>query len=370
MKKAAVYLTIMALFASLAFMPMGKGDGHWELLKTKNKIAARSECSFVRTDEGFFLIGGDGPAMPVEDLDLVTLTWNKKAIAPVPMHHLQAVAYDYKIYVLGAFMTGNYPNQTPIDHVYRYDTQYNMWEVGGEIPASRRRAGGGTAEYKGKLYLVAGITNGHTSGTNAMFDEYDPIKKTWKQLPDAPHIRDHAQAVVVGDKLYALGGRNTSLHDKDNFMSFFDKVQLAVDCYDFKKGKWSTLAAELPLGTGGGTAVNLDGKIYYIGGERATATTPNGPQKDVFYYDPAKGGQWVKTADLNLARNGVGGTVYEHKIYIAGGAGGGMPGPSPGAGPGGPPQGPPPPKGDKAPQGPPPGGQGGGDIAVEVFTLK
>src|SRR4051812_4731635 len=109
MKKAPLYLAITALLIGSSFTPLDKGDGSWELLKTKNKIAARSECSFVRTDEGFFLIGGDGPAMPVESLDLVTLTWNKKAMAPVPMHHLQAVAYNYKIYVLGAFMTGNYP---------------------------------------------------------------------------------------------------------------------------------------------------------------------------------------------------------------------------------------------------------------------
>lgn len=155
-----------------------------------------------------------------------------------------------------------------------------------------------------------------------MFDVYDPAKNTWTALPDAPHIRDHSMGVVVKDKLYAVGGRNTSLHDANNFMSFFDKVVLDVDCYDFKTGKWSTLAAKLPLGTGGGTCVNLDDKIFYIGGERATATKPNGPQKDVFYLDPEKDTQWTAAPSLNKARNGVGSAVLNHKIYIAGGTGG------------------------------------------------
>jgi hypothetical protein len=119
------------------------------------------------------------------------------------------------------------------------------------------------------------------------------------------------------------------------------------------------------MGTGGGTAVNLDNKIFYIGGERATDTKPNGPQKDVYCLDPAKDTQWQKVADLNQARNGVGGTVLNGKIYIAGGAGG--------------PGGPPPPNGGKPganpppngplPNGPPPGGDQG-DIALEVFSLK
>jgi len=212
-----------------------------------------------------------------------------------------------------------------------------------------------------------------------MFDEYDPKTDTWKVLPDAPHIRDHSMAVVVGDKLYAVGGRNTSYRDPNNVIPFFRMVMLDVDCYDFKTGTWSTLAAKLPMGTGGGTAVNLGNKIYYIGGERATDTMPNGPQKDVYYLDPSTSNEWTKTGDLNMARNGVGGAVLDHKIYIAGGSGGGPGGPPPGGArqgmPPGPPNGNPPnggPPGGGQPNGPPPGQGpgGGGSITLEVFTLK
>jgi N-acetylneuraminic acid mutarotase len=354
------------------------GDGAWQVVNTVNKIPGRSECSLVAIKGKLYLIGGDGPAEPAEVYDPQTNTWTEKGTDPCVMHHLQAVALGDKIYVLDAFYEGGFPNQTPNPNAYSYDTKTDTWQKLAEIPVDRRRAGAGEAVYKGKLYLVCGITHGHSSGTNAMFDEYDPKTDTWKVLPDAPHIRDHSMAVVVGDKLYAVGGRNTSYRDPNNVIPFFRMVMLDVDCYDFKTGTWSTLAAKLPMGTGGGTAVNLDDKIYYIGGERATDTKPNGPQKDVYYLDPATSNGWIKTGDLNLARNGVGGTVLGHKIYIAGGSGGGPGGPPPGGNmpgmqgppPGGnPPNGGPPNGGQGGPpNGPPPGG--GGSIALEVFTLK
>ncbi|MDP9076084.1 MAG: hypothetical protein M3O71_01545 [Bacteroidota bacterium] len=373
MKKIFSALIFGLLSATFAFAQID--TGRWQLVKTTNKAGARSECSLVAVDGKLYLIGGDGPANPVEVYYPNTSTWTKKALAPFTMHHLQAVSLGDKVYVLDAFYEGGYPDQNPLPNVYSYDTQKDTWQKLTEIPADRRRGGAGEAAYNGKLYIVCGITHGHRSGTNSMFDCYDPATDKWTSLPDAPHIRDHSMAVVVGDKLYAIGGRNTSLHDANNFMSFFDKVVLDVDCYDFKTGKWSTLDAKLPLGTGGGTAVNLDNKIYYIGGERATATKPNGPQKDVFVLDPSTQNQWAKAAGLNMARNGVGGTVLDHKIYIAGGAGGGPGGPPPIGKPGM--QGPPPTNGQPGntppPNRPPPGQKPGGDqgdIALEVFSLK
>ncbi len=347
--------------------------GTWQLLKTKNKANGRSECGFAAVNGKLYLIGGDGPAEPVEVFDPATLTWSKKATAPVVLHHFQAVSLGNKVYVLDAFYEGGFPNQDPAPNAYSYNVETDTWQKLAGLPAERRRAGAGAAAYQGKLYLVAGIRHGHSSGTTNMFDVYDPKTDTWAALPDAPHIRDHSMAVVVGDKLYAVGGRNTSYRDPNNIIPFFRQVMLDVDCYNFKTGIWKTLDAKLPMGTGGGTAVNLDGKIFYIGGERATDTLPNGPQKDVYCLDPKTLERWVKVSNLNMSRNGVGGTVLDHKIYIAGGSGGGPGGPPP---PNGQMQGPPPNNGNN-PNGPPPNPPAGNrppsrdeGIAIEVFSFK
>ena len=316
--KKLIFLLPALLLVFAAFYKAA--DREWLLISSNNAPATRNECGFVAANGKLYLLGGDAPAMPVGIFNPATSNWTKGATAPSIMHHFQPVALGNKIYVLDAFSDRNYPNQIPLANTYAYDTKADSWQQLAGLPEDRRRGGAGAAVYKNKLYLVCGILHGHNTGTSGLFDVYDPAANTWTSLPDAPHVRDHSMAVVVKDKLYAIGGRNTSLHDPGNFMSFFDKVVLEVDCYDFKTGKWSTLPAKLPLGTGGGTCVNLDNQIFYIGGERATATKPNGPQKDVFYLDPETDKEWKTAPSLNLARNGVGGAVLDHKIYIAGGA--------------------------------------------------
>ena len=331
MKKATVSAF---LFLSFCFYGVYAQQGYWQVVKTVNNVPDCSECGMAAVNGKLYLIGNDGDvATPVKCLDPGSLTWTKLAEAPVIMHHFQAVAYNNKVYVLDAFSGGGFPDQVPMTNVYSYDTQNNIWEKGGEIPADRRRAGAGAAEYKGKLYLIAGIKHGHYSGTNNLFDCYDPETKTWAVLADAPHIRDHCFATVIKDKLYVVGGRNTSFRDPENKVQFFAKTVLDVDVYDFSSGKWSTLSARLPLGSGGGNLVNLNNVLYYMGGERATETERNAPRKNTFFLDPSASDQWTETDSLHFARNGMAAAVLNNKIYAAGGSGGGP------GGPGGPPPG-------------------------------
>ena len=344
-------------------------EGSWQVVKTVNNVPDCSECGMAAVNGKLYLIGNDGGgATPVKCLDPGSLTWTKLAEAPVIMHHFQPVSFDNKVYVLDAFSDGGFPDQIPMSDVYSYDTKLNTWEKGGEIPAERRRAGAGAAEYKGKLYLVAGIKHGHSSGTNNLFDCYDPETKTWTILLDAPHIRDHCFATVIKDKLYVVGGRNTSFRDPDNKVQFFAKTVLDVDVYDFSSGKWSTLSAKLPLGSGGGNLVNLNNVLYYMGGERATETERNAPRKNTFYYDPSASKQWTETDSLHFARNGMAAAVLNNKIYAAGGSGGGPGGPPPGNPNGSNPQGAPgmPPQANKPPAHP----ESNHPVDLEIFNLK
>lgn len=368
------------MILSLCFFGIARAqDGKWTLVKTKNTAPNCSECGLATVNGKLYLIGGDGGGpRPVESYDPNTLTWTKLAEAPVLMHHFQAVGYKNNVYVLDAFSDGGFPDQVPMANVYSYNTQDNTWEKGGEIPAARRRAGAGAVEYKDKLYLVAGIQHGHSSGTTNMFDCYDPATKTWSTLPDAPHIRDHCSATVINDKLYVVGGRNTSYRDPENKVPFFAKTMLDTDVYDFTNGEWSTLAAKLPLGSGGGAVVNLNNVLYYMGGERATETERNAPRKNTFYLDPSTGTQWKETDSLNKARNGMPAAVLNNKIYAAGGSGGGLGGPG-GPPPGNNPNGMPPPRGQQGNmpgQGaPPPANRSNGPeqnqpVDLEVFILK
>ena len=306
-------------------------QGTWEIVNTANSVQDCSECGMAAVNDKLYLIGNDGDkAVSVKCFDPKLITWEQLKETPVVMHHFQPVVLNNKIYILDAFSEGGFPNQVPMANVYCYDPKNNIWEKGGEIPSDRRRAGAGAAEYKGKLYLVAGISHGHSSGTNNYFDCYDPETKKWTSLPDAPHIRDHCFATVVKDKLYVVGGRNTSFRDPENKIQFFAKTVLDVDVYDFGSGKWSTLSARLPLGSGGGNLVNLNNVLYYMGGERATETEQNASRKNTFFLDPSSTDGWRETDSLRFARNGMAAAVIKNVIYAAGGTGHGPGGPPPG----------------------------------------
>jgi hypothetical protein len=371
------YLSVLLIFIlPEPFIVVGQ-TGKWKVLKTKNEVANRSECGLATVSGKLYLLGGDGGKLQsAEYFDPKTLIWRKLAPAPINMHHFQAVAFNNKVYVLEAFSKGGFPNQEPMPDVYMYDTRKDTWEKGGEMSAARRRAGAGAALYKGKLYLVCGIQHGHSSGTTNMFDVYDPSTAMWSQLPDAPHIRDHCSATVVKDKLYVVGGRNTSYRDPANIITFFSQTVLDVDCYDFATGTWSTLTARLPLGSGGGAVVNLNDILYYMGGERATDTEPNAPRKNTYYLDPSSPGKWTEADSLHYGRNGMAAVVLNDAIYVAGGSGGGpggRPGMPGGFNPGNTPRPPDTANHNPFPQGPPPNGnrQTQNDkIKIEVFYLK
>lgn len=299
---------------SIHMTESSSGPGKWTLLKTNGNPDGRHETSFVESGGMFYLIGGR-ESRAIDRFDPETNTWTKmKATSPL-IHHYQPVIWDNKIYMVGA-MTGNYPDEPPMPKVQIYDPNADIWTEGGEIPLDRQRGGSGTVVYEGRIYIACGITLGHTSGTNSWFDEYDPATDTWKELADAPHIRDHFHAVVLNDKLYCIGGRNSSYHEPDNFAAFFGAVVEEIDCYDFKKGKWSTLDTKLPIGTAAAGVAVLDGNILYFGGETATKGPVMGK---TWLLDPIAE-TWSEMADMNQGRHGSQAIVYQGAVYIAAGS--------------------------------------------------
>lgn len=171
--------------------------------------------------------------------------------------------------------------------------------------------------HKGKIYLVGGIIDGHTSGTVAWFDEFDPKTGVWRQLPDAPRIRDHFPALVAGGRLYCIGGRNTSYHEPGNFAAFFGAVTPEVDVYDFAQQKWTTLAEKLPVPTAAGGLIEHAGTIYYVGGESSQKVAHADTQVLTI-----KSGKWTRRSPLERGRHGSGTVKINGHIYIAAGSGG------------------------------------------------
>lgn len=273
--------------------------------------SARHENAFVEVEGRLYLLGGRGER-PLEIYDPATRRWSQGAKPPLEIHHVQALAHDGRLYVLGA-LTGDFPEEQPLSHVLVYDPAADRWSQGAEVPAHRRRGAAGVVSHGGRIYLVGGNTRGHMSGYVPWLDEFDPATGHWRELADAPHARDHFHAVVMDGRLYAAGGRRTS-HDTGDTLSL---TIPQVDVYDFASARWSTLDAPLPTPRAGAGAVALDGTLLVMGGESARQVPAHA---EVEAYDPASG-RWRTLEPLPRGRHGTQATVLDGAVHIAAGSG-------------------------------------------------
>ena len=310
MKKLVLVIFLFSLGYSNA---QNISNYRWTTIEAKGKITARHESSMVAYKGKFYLIGGRG-INPVNVFDPKTNTWEEKGKTPFEMHHFQAVSYQDAIYVVGA-MTSHYPKEFPVENIWIYYPENDVWKKGAEIPKERRRGGAGASVYKDKLYLTCGIDFGHTSGTNNNFDSYNLKTGEWEILPKAPHIRDHFSTIIVDNNLYCIGGRNTSFHYPDRFGAFFEETMPYVDVYNFEHGAWHTMKEKLPFPTAAGGLVYFNNKIIYTGGEGEWKQAYNTTQSlDL------ETNIWSQLPTLNTGRHRGGTVLFDQKIYTVAGS--------------------------------------------------
>jgi N-acetylneuraminic acid mutarotase len=233
---------------------------------------------------------------------------------PQQLNHFQAVTYKEIIYIAGAF-TGPYPHEEPVIEVYAFNPKTNTWNVETKIPENRKRGAAACVVYKNKLYLICGIVDGHYQGHVTWVDEYDFTTKIWRQLPDAPHARDHFQSVVIKDKLYNAGGRRSSAKTNETFQLTVPEV----DVYDFTSESWTTLdrANNIPTQRAGCTAVAFGKNSFIvIGGESAKQKEAH---NEAQVFDVKLNG-WVNTFRLKQGRHGTQVVLYKKKMYIVAGS--------------------------------------------------
>jgi N-acetylneuraminic acid mutarotase len=297
--------------------------GTWTFATPNGTPVSRHECAFVEANGKFYLLGGRSNR-PVNIYNPTTNTWTQSSALPknaqgqtLYLHHFQAVSLNGLIYVVGAFI-GDYPNETPVPNVYIYNPTTNVWAIGPSIPQGRRRGSAGVVVYNQKIYLIGGITNGHTSGFVKWLDEFDPATGIWRTLPDANFARDHFHAAVVGNKLYAAGGRRTS----GATGQVFSLTVREVDVFDFGTRQWLPYPngmAPIPTQRAGTTVAVLGGEVVVIGGESGN-NTGDLAHNQAEALNPATG-TWRSLAPLNTGRHGTQALVYGGKIYIAAGSG-------------------------------------------------
>jgi N-acetylneuraminic acid mutarotase len=202
--KIKLLLTLGPAVIILTLVSVRAQSGLWQTVSNYPTCTARDETALAALDGKLYLIGGRG-IEPVEEYDPAANIWKKLAPPPMELHHFQALAVDGRILVPGGF-SGKFPKEKPVANLWWFDPNRNEWTKGVEIPESRRRGSAGAVLCNDNLYLVCGITNGHWNGFVPWLDKLDLKTGRWTVLPDAPHARDHFNAVLLDGKIVAASG--------------------------------------------------------------------------------------------------------------------------------------------------------------------
>ncbi|MEO1010452.1 MAG: kelch repeat-containing protein [Bacteroidota bacterium] len=291
----------------------------WEPVVSKDgsKPVQRHEAAFTRVGQKFYLLGGRG-IRPVSIYDPATGGWSSGPEPPLELHHFQPVVHKNKIYVVAA-LTGGWPNETPTQYIYSYDTATDTWEKGAKIPEDRRRGATGNVLYQGRIYISCGIKNGHIGDHKKWMDSYDLTTGEWKILADAPRTRDHFQAVETKGKIYALAGRNTGALPNEPFGATIGPV----DVYDIENDTWQTLPHEIPTQRAGTMSIVHGDEILVLGGESSSQEKAHAQVEALAKDDHT----WRSLPPMIQGRHGTGVLQFQGGLYVASGCGnrGGQP---------------------------------------------
>ncbi|MEO9930824.1 Kelch repeat-containing protein [Rhodopirellula bahusiensis] len=313
MTRLLLFTLLLATSSLLQAEPPESKPNAWLTVKTEGQPTARHEAALVGFQGKLFLLGGRR-INPVDVYDPETNVWTTKSETPLELHHFQGVVVGDAIYLMGA-MTGPYPKETPLEKVVVYHPKEDRFDFVHSIPESRRRGGAGAIYRDGWIYLVGGITNGHVDGCRSWFDRYSPKTGVWEILPDAPHERDHFQAAVIGNRLFAAGGRVTSKRDNAVFSQTISKI----DVYDFDAGRWlpPEECPDLPTERAGNSVIAIAGQLVVGCGESANQKEAH---DEIEVFNPATS-EWKTWPSMNRGRHGTGLVVIGDSLFTASGSG-------------------------------------------------
>jgi N-acetylneuraminic acid mutarotase len=156
----------------------------------------------------------------------------------------------------GYITCGSYINIQPLNDLWEWDEQTNLWAQKANLPGSARA--NATAFSVG----LKGYVFGGTDGTSALNDlwEYDPGADSWTQKVSLPgQGRTDAVAFSIGEYVYIIGGWSgggDALSDVWQYNTLTDS--------------WAQLPDFPGIPTAGGTAFSINNLGYIAGGYGTT----------------------------------------------------------------------------------------------------
>ena len=173
-------------------------------------------------DSQVYLAGGvddHGTRGELVRYDPAADTFTQLTPMPLPRNHTAAATDGKRFFVFGGRGPGSGDHNVVangFDEVQIYDPATDRWSVSGvgdSAPARlpQARGGMGKAVYDGREFWVFGgeTLDGPGANRRGVYDRvdiYDPVANRWRAGPPMPSARHGIFPVLVGDRIFVIGG--------------------------------------------------------------------------------------------------------------------------------------------------------------------
>ena len=179
-----------------------------------------------------------------------------------------AVEHNGRVYVVGGHQghEHTYPKESFLSSLEIYDVKSGKWHDGASRPNAAH--GLGLAAYGNYVYAFGGFAYSETNDPQWKsldnIDRYDIAQDKWVTIGKMPRARSSNAVVTVGDKVYLIGGWDSTPKSKGDADGEFHRE---IDVFDFTTETMTVSPFTLPDPLRRAfTGVERDGKIVLIGG--------------------------------------------------------------------------------------------------------
>lgn len=220
----------------------------------------------------------------------------------------------HHIYTLGGY-TGTpheYVTEDQSDGFARYDLTTNKWE---SLPSPGKSQSATLTSYAGKLVRVGGMRIENHRGEPTRLtslttvEVFDPQTATWTPAMPLPEARSSHATVLVGSRLYVIGG--WALNGAMDSAHWASEVLVA----DLAQPKLEWSSIPMPFKSRALGAATLDRFIVTVGGMEGRRI-----QRLVHVFDTVSG-TWAQGPELPEPGFGVAVTSDQNRVYASGASG-------------------------------------------------
>ncbi|KAL1435969.1 hypothetical protein MTO96_010731 [Rhipicephalus appendiculatus] len=168
----------------------------WSAIKPMNQLRAFFGVAVL--GEYVYCIGGSPNGLvtldTAEKYDAVTDTWRTVGRMNQPRLGASAASCAGRVYIVGGMSTDG-----PLRSAEAYDPETDKWTM--IAPMKSERLFHGLVSYRNKIYVIGGLSRKYS-------EVYDPKSGKWSKGSKTKTFTDKVVAVVLDDKIYAIGEAN------------------------------------------------------------------------------------------------------------------------------------------------------------------